>query len=172
MKNKFSLLLVALVVLGFVACTKSNNSTAINPNPNITVNGTSNNLTGLSKAFYVSKLNNDTLVIANSSVMDSTVIKNITNVSNIGSLANYLILSISSNNTVSQTTYSSSTSVSAYFQVNGIQYKSLPLLPTSIRIDTLNNTFVSGSYSSTVVNITNPIDLSNPVISGRFKAYF
>ena len=128
----------------------------------------------ISKAFYASKIFNDTLVIVNSSVTDSSVINNLSNKPNIASSANFLLLTvINSKNTVTQgTTYSSSANVSTYFQVNSIQYKSFPLLPTSIRIDTLNNIFVSGSYSSTVVNNTNLLDLSNPVISGRFKAYF
>ena len=169
MKNKFSLLVGVVMIFGFMACKKSTTSAPVNPNPNITVNGTSTDLLGLSKAFYVSKLNNDTIVIVNSSVNDSSVINNISNVSNISSSANFLVLSVLSNNTVSQNTYSGS-NVTSYFQVNNVKYKSLPQLSTTIRIDTVNNIFVSGSYSSTVVNLTNPLDVTNPVITGKFRA--
>ncbi len=172
MKSKYTILLSVVMLVSFVACTKSNNSAPVNPNPNITINGNSTSLLGLSKAFYRSKLNNDSIIIANSSVTDSSVINNLSNTNNINSSANFLILSISSSNTISQSTYSSSSIVSTYFQVKGTIYKSLPLLPSSITIDTLNNTFVSGSYSSTVANVTNSLDVSTPTLTGRFKAYF
>ena len=171
MKNKLSLLVILTMLFGFIACKKNNTNTpAIDANPNITVNGISTDLLGSSKAFYTSPLNNDSIVIVNSSVNDSSVFNNRTNINNISAATNYLIFYINYNNTISQITYSASQNVTTYFQVNGNRYKSFSFLPTSITIDTINNSFVSGSYRSQVVNQTNSADVSYPIFTGRFRA--
>ena len=173
MKSKLSLFLTSAFLLGVVACTKTSN-VSTNPNPNITVNDSAAVvLNGVSKAFYASKYSNDSLIIINSSTSDSSVIKNITSISNIPKSTNYLLLFINSNNTVSQTTYSASSNVFANFQANGVIYQSASVYPTSITIETIGQLFVSGTYSAKVLNLTNPVaNIYPPTITGRFKAYF
>ena len=175
MKNKFSLLVAVVMMFGFMACKKSTSSAPVNPNPNITINDTSTDLTNLSKAFYTfgGAYTNDSLVIINSNSTDSSVINSQSNTNNISGSTNYLLLSIYSNKSISdKTTYSSNIVVSASFQLKGIRYQSSPTLPTSITVDESNSNYISGSYRSQVFNVTNNLDRTYPTITGRFKAYF
>ena len=174
MKSKFSLFLATVLILGLGACTKSSNSSTPDNNPNITISGKSTDLLGVSKAFYQSPLNNDSIIIVNSSATSSSFLAQLSNLSGIPSSINYLALGIYTNNTISQTTYSrgGSTAIVANLQVNGQHYGAVSILPCTVTIDTLNTIFVSGSYSITAVNLTNALDFSNPTLTGRFRAVF
>ena len=175
MKNKFSFVLTVVFLMSMIACTKTANTT--DPNPNITISGSTTDLVGASKAFYMSTLNNDSIVLVNSNATSSSVLTSLPKINSLPSSVNFLSLEIISNNTISQNTYSYSLSSSnltviGVFQINGTKYSSLAALPCSVTIDTLNNTFVSGRYNATVANLTNTADYSHPVITGRFRAYF
>ncbi len=174
MKSKLTLLLTSAFLLGVVACTKTTNTVSSNPNPNITVNDSAAILlNGVSKAFYASDYSNDSLIIINTDATDSSVVKNISSISNVPKSTNYLLLLVNSNNTVSQTTYSASSNVLGTFQANGITYQSTSVYPTSITIETIGKIYVTGTYSSKVLNLTYPLTNTNPrTITGRFKANF
>lgn len=175
MKNKFAFALSVVFLMSTVACTKT--TTTTDPNPNITISGTTTDLVGASKAFYMSSLNNDSIVLVNSNATNSSLISSLSKINSLPSSVNFLSLEIISNNTISQNTYSytlssSNLTVIGVFQINGVKYSSLAALPCSVTVDTLNNTFVSGSYNATVANLTNTSDYSHPVINGKFRAYF
>ncbi len=178
MKNKLSIIVVAVFIIGFVACSKNSPSSVATPdnNPNITINGSSpTDLNGVSKAYYTSSLNNDTILLVNSNTSDTTFLNNLSNISSIPSSVSFLVLEISSNNTISQSTYTSGNnkaSVAATFQVNANRYSSVGVFPCTVTVETLNTSFISGTYTTQVANLTNTTDFTYPTFSGKFKAYF
>ena len=179
MKNKLSLILSSLLIMGFVACTKNNINTittVVYNNPNITLNDQAYYLTGTSRAFYTSSLNNNSIIIVNTSTADTSYITKLLNLNSVSSSVNYLELEIESNNTISQTSYIRGTGntvgLGAGFQVGGQAYSSKLPAACTISVDTLNTTFISGSYTASAINTTNGLDGNTYMFSGRFRAYF
>jgi len=179
MKNKLSIIVVTVFMIGLVACSKNSPSVATpDNNPNITINGSSTtDLTGASKYFYVSALYEDSIVIINSSATNTTGLNSLSSIKSLPSSVNYLMLQITAPTTISQnTTYtygvSNSVNVVSTFQLNGTTYSSLDALPCSVTIDTLNTTFISGNYSTTVEKTNSIGDYSKSTFTGKFKAYF
>ena len=179
MKNKLSIIVVAVFMIGFVACTKSSPSVTpvSNNNPSITLNGQTSYLSGTSRAYYTSPLNNDSVVIVNTSTNDTSFITNLLNLNSVSNSVNYVEFKIASNTTISQNaTYTrgsgNTISLGAGFQVNSLAYSSKYPASCTVTVDTLNTTFISGSYTASAINTTNGLDGNTYVFSGRFRGYF
>jgi len=99
------------------------------------------------------------------------------NLNNVSDSINYLGLKIASISTISQnTTYArgagNTVSLGAGFQVSGLRYSSKGNATCIITVDTLNPTFISGSYTANAEDETNNLDSKTYTFNGKFKAYF
>ena len=172
MKSKFSIFLVAVSILGFVACTKSSSSSPTDNNPNVAINGgTATDLTGISKAEFLNSNNLDSIVILNTATTDSSFIKGISTTPPSSTAVNFLFIYLTSKSSLTTTTYtlggSNVVNMVVGCQINGQRYAGASL--STISIDTLSFSRVTGTYSAAVVNTSTFVPTT---ISGRFNANF
>gem|GEM_PF-2156429 len=181
MKNKLSIIVVAVFMIGLVACSKNSPSVVtpvVDNNPSVTLNGQTTDLTGTTKAYYTSaSINADTVVIVNTSTTDTSFITNLLNLNSVSSSVNYLELKIAAFHTIAEnTTYTrvatNTVNLGAGFQVGGQRYSSKGNANCIITVESVNPTFISGSYTIDADNETNGIDSKTYTFTGKFKAYF
>ncbi len=171
MKSKFSLFLATILLLSFGACTKSSNSAAPDTNPHITISSSTTDLTGISKAMFLNKNNLDSIVILNTSSTDSSLISNLSTTPPANTSVNFLFIYLTSKTSITTSTYtlggSNVVNMVVGGQINGQRYAGASL--STISIDTLSFTRVTGTFSAAVVNTSTFVPAT---ISGRFNANF
>ena len=163
--TSFTILSLSLLLL-ITSCKKD--SPAATPIASVTLGTTTFPLNGFASA--ISYNNGDSLNIVNSSSTVSTNIESTT--------ANTVIISLNSPTPITAgTTYSAGfgvkTEIVGFYNTGALYVggstRSGTLTNILIKIDSLNTTKVSGTYSGTVVNSTNYTTNS---ITGNFKANF